>query len=89
MINKRMQGILIGRHEYSNFQLHVGMLIGQISDQYSFWPKFFCFPQKMWTVEPTFTLDQALGGLRLSKSHQQGWIWNAHIATAPEKNHHG
>ena len=61
MINKQMQGILMGRDEYLTFQLHVGMLIQQIRDHYSFWPTFFCFPQKIWTIEPTFTLDQGLG----------------------------
>ena len=62
MINKRMQGILMRYHEYSTFQFYVGMLIGQFSDHYSFWPTFFFFPQKIWTIEPTFTLDQALSG---------------------------
>ena len=46
MINKQMQGILMGREEYLTFRLHVGMLIPQIRDQYSFWTTFFCFPQK-------------------------------------------
>ena len=56
-----MQGILMGRDEYLTFRLHVGMLIQQIRDHYSFWPTFFCFQQKIWTIEPTFTLDQGLG----------------------------
>lgn len=71
-----MQGILMGREEYLTFRLHVGMLIPQIRDHYSFWTTFFCFPQKNLDHWANISSRSRTWQLSLSKCYQQGWIWN-------------